>query len=283
MARLGSTGRALRIASAAQDAGVGAGGGALAGHRHGREHGDLQPGRCGDPEAVAGEGSGLAASSSSGQTRDFRRESRTTTANTGPSPEAGIRARRWPANLYRRLAREQTVFEALIGIAAYPDAVAIAVDASPAEQVSLQYVSSNFFQGLGVLPVIGRPFRDEEDRVGQEPVVIVSHRFWMSRLGGGSAALDRSVRINNVPARIVGVAPPGFFGLRAGQWPDIYAPLAMKVAFQPSQSDGAPRGENDRNWWVRQVGRLKPGVPEAAARAQIAGLFRNMVVPEGAR
>ena len=107
-----------------------------------------------------------------------------------------------------------------------PDSVAIAVDASPAEQVSLQYVSSNFFQGLGMMPVIGRPFRDDEDRVGQEPVVIVSHRFWMGRLGGGSDALDRNVRINNVPARIVGVAPPGFFGLRAGQWTDVYAPLA---------------------------------------------------------
>ena len=184
------------------------------------------------------------------------------------------------ANLYRRLAREQTVFEALVGIAD-ADAVAIAVDASPAEQVSLQYVSSNFFQGVGSLPVIGRPFRDDEDRLGQEPVLIVSHRFWMSRLAGARGALDRSVRVNNVPARIVGVAPPGFFGLQAGQWTDIYAPLAMKVAFLPGQSGGAPRGEDDRDWWVRQVGRLKPGISEATARVQVAGLFRNLVVPDG--
>jgi predicted permease len=186
------------------------------------------------------------------------------------------------ANLYRRLAREQQAFEALIGIAD-ADAVAIAVDASPAEQVSLQYVSSNFFQGLGSLPVIGRPFRDEEDRPGQEPVVIVSHRFWMSRLGSARDALDRTVRINNVPARIVGVAPPGFFGLRPGQWNDIYAPLAIRVAFRPVQSGGAPRGEDDSDWWVRQIGRLKTGVPEAAAKTQIGGLFRNLAVPEGAK
>jgi len=185
-----------------------------------------------------------------------------------------------PAHLYRRLAGEQTVFEPLMGIAAYPDAVAIASDTFPAEQASLQYVSSNFFQGLGALPVLGRPFRDDEDRIGGEPVVIVSHRFWVSRLGSGRDALDRAIRINNVPARIVGVAPPGFFGLRAGQWPDIYAPLAIKVAFQPSQG-GAPRGEDDRNWWVRQVGRLKPGLSEATARVEMAGLFRNLVVPDG--
>jgi predicted permease len=186
-----------------------------------------------------------------------------------------------PAYLYRRLAREQTVFEPLIGIAAYPDPVSIAAGSRGAEEGSLQYVSSNFFQGLGAVPALGRPFRDDEDRVGAEPVVIVSHRFWVSRLAGGRDALDRSLRINNVAARIVGVAPPGFFGLRPGQWPDVYAPLAMKVAFQPRRSDGAPLGEDDRNWWVRQVGRLKPGISETAARSEVDGLFRNMLVPDG--
>jgi predicted permease len=146
--------------------------------------------------------------------------------------------------------------------------------------VGLQYVSSNFFQGLDTVPVLGRPFRDEEDRVGSAPVVVVSHRFWVSRLGRRADALDRTVSINAVSARIVGIAPPGFFGLGAGQWPDIYAPLAAKVAFQPPGGD-APRGENDRNWWVRQIGRLKPGVSEADVATQLGGLFRNMAVPDG--
>jgi hypothetical protein len=173
------------------------------------------------------------------------------------------------AYLYRQLAREQRAFATWIGIAD-PDYVAIAAGTSPAEQVKLQWVSANFFQGLGVSPVIGRPFRDEEDRVGHEPVVIVSYRFWMSRFGNDSPSLTREIRINNVPARIVGVTPPGFFGLRAGEWNDVYAPLAMRVAFQPAQGTSAPRGEDDTDWWVRQLGRLKPGVPESAARLQIA-------------
>jgi predicted permease len=183
------------------------------------------------------------------------------------------------ANLYRRLAREQTGFDALIG-AADPISVAMAVHSSPAEQASLEYVSSNFFQSLGVPLVMGRPFRTEDDRAGREAVVIVSHRFWVERLAGARDALDRNVRINNVPARIVGVAPPGFFGARAGEWPAVYAPLAMRVAFEPERSAGR-RGEDDSDWWVRQIARLKPDVPEAAARTQIAGLFRNMAVPEG--
>ena len=187
------------------------------------------------------------------------------------------------AHHYRRLAREQTVFESLVGVAAYPDAVAIAVDTRPAEQASLQYVSSNYFQGLRVAPMLGRPFRDDEDRIGAEPAVIVSHRFWVNRLGSDPRVLDRTIRINNVQARIVGIAPSGFFGLRAGQWPDMYVPLAIKVAFQPGQQAGTALAENDRNWWVRQVGRLKPGISDGAARVQMAGLFRNMVVSDGTR
>jgi predicted permease len=189
-----------------------------------------------------------------------------------------VRASSIGANLYRRLAREQHAFDTLLGVAD-PNPVAMAVDRSPAEQVSLQYVSSNFFQALGV-PVAGRPFRDDDDRVGQAPVAIVSHRYWTRQLGASKNALDQIVRINNVPARVIGVAPRDFFGLRAGQWTDVYAPLAMRVAFQPSPAAGAPRGENDRDWWVRQVGRLKRGAVDDQARTQIAALFRTLAPVE---
>src|SRR5262249_36120231 len=126
-------------------------------------------------------------------------------------------------------------------------------------------------------PIAGRPFRDDEDRTGQEPAVIVSHRFWMQHLGGGG--LDRNVSINSVPVHVVGVAPAGFFGFQAGQWTDVYAPLAARVAFR-AQPGPAPRGEDDTDWWVRQIARLKPG--STAAFAQFAGLFRNLAAaPNG--
>jgi predicted permease len=190
-----------------------------------------------------------------------------------------------PAYLYRRLAAEQTVFGALIGVAD-ADAVAVAADSAPAEQVNLQYVSANFFQGLETLPAIGRPFRTDEDRLGAEPAVIVSHRLWTRWFGDGAiepgAVPDRTIRINNIMARVVGVAPRGFFGLRAGEWTDVYAPLAAKVAFRTGQGASAPRVENDLDWWVRIVARLRPDVTEEAARTQVAGQFRLMAAPEGA-
>jgi hypothetical protein len=185
------------------------------------------------------------------------------------------------ANLYRSLAREQTVFEALIGIAD-PNSAAIAVDTSPAEQVSIQYVSSNFFQGLGASPAIGRPFRDEEDHAGHEPVVIVSHRFWTRHLEA-SNTIWTPPSASTTWRPTSSEWPQGFFGLRAGQWTDVYAPIAMRVAFQGSQRGGAPRGENEGDWWIRQIGRLKPGVPEPVARTRIADLFRNLAAPEGSK
>ena len=113
------------------------------------------------------------------------------------------------AHLYRRLAREQTVFEPLMGIAAYPDGVAIASDAFPAGQGSLQYVSANFFQGLGAVPVLGRPFHDDEDRVGADPVVIVSHRFWVNRLGRGATRSTAASASTTCPPALSASLRPG--------------------------------------------------------------------------
>lgn len=196
------------------------------------------------------------------------------------------------ARIYRQLAtsqrdsreqsdqRDRKVFASLIGLGAYPDAAAIAGDTFPAEQIGLQYVSGNFFTGLQVPLAIGRPFEVDDDRVGAEPLVIISHRFWVNRFGRGADVLDRRVRINNVPARIIGVAPSSFFGLRVGAWPDVYAPLGAKVAFQPPLRAGAPLAEDDSNWWVRMVGRLEPGVGEATARVRLNSVFRALVTPD---
>jgi macrolide transport system ATP-binding/permease protein len=175
---------------------------------------------------------------------------------------------------------DRKVFASLIGLGAYPDAVAIAGDTFPAEQVGLQYVSGNFFTGLQVPLAIGRPFEVDDDRIGAEPLVIISHRFWVNRFGRNPDVLDRRIRINNVPARIIGVAPPAFFGLRVGAWPDAYAPLAAKIAFQPPSRAGAPVAEDDSNWWVRMIARLEPGVDANTARATLNGVFRSLITPD---
>lgn len=193
----------------------------------------------------------------------------------GPGPGGRVVGSSVSAALYRQLAGERKAYAALIGVAD-PNSAAVKTSASPAGQVSLQYVSANFFQGLGIPLSLGRGFRADEDRVGEEPVAVVSERFWRQRLARAADVLGQTIRVNNAPARIVGVAPPGFFGMRPGEWVDVYAPLAARVAFRPEQA-GEPRGENSRDWWVRIVARLRPDVSETAASAEAARVFRNLM------
>ena len=113
-------------------------------------------------------------------------------------------------------------------------------------------VSWNFFEGLGVRLAAGRPFIEAEDRLDAEPVIVVSHRFWSSRLGRDLGAIGRSVQINGQPAQIVGVAPPGFFGLTPGEWIDVYQPLGAD-SLRPDPGIAA-------FWAVDLVARVTPGV-----------------------
>jgi hypothetical protein len=111
--------------------------------------------------------------------------------------------------VYRAFATRQSAFASVIGFSnASP--MAFSDGRGIAEQVHGQYVSVNFFSGLGVSPVLGRSFLEEEDRRGQEPPVILSHRYWTSRLGGDRNIVGRSIRVNDTPAAGVPVG-----GLRA--------------------------------------------------------------------
>jgi predicted permease len=194
--------------------------------------------------------------------------------STRRTPEGGMVGSSVSAPGHRALARESSGMEAVIGIADAEE-VSVAVGPSSAEPVDLQYVSANFFQGLNVSVAPGRGFSQEEDRVGETPTVVVSHRYWRSRLDGSPSALGRILRVNGVDVRVIGVAPPGFFGLSVGQWTDLYAPLASRFVLDRSQ--GGRDAEDPSSWWVRQVAVLSTDVPESAALAQINGLFRNQV------
>jgi predicted permease len=189
-------------------------------------------------------------------------------------PEGGMVSSSVSAALHRALASESSGFEAVLGIGD-ADEVSAAVGVSSAEPVDLQYVSANFFQGLNVSVPLGRAFAQEEDRAGETPPVVVSDRYWRTRLDGSPSALGRILRVNGVDVRVIGVAPPGFFGLSVGQWTDLYAPLASRSVLD--KSAGGRTAEEPSSWWVRQVAVLSADVPEAAAMAELNGLFRNQV------
>jgi predicted permease len=202
------------------------------------------------------------------------------TGDSDGNPTGIMRGSSIAPRSYRELAKEQSGFASLIGFSDSGMA-GVAISSRPAEQFELEYVSTNFFQGLGVPLRLGRTFLIDEDRVGKAPLLVISDRFWRRHFHGRGDVLGQTLRINNVPAQIIGVAPPGFFGLQIGEWVDLYAPLSAQVALDPRVKLSPSLGETDSYWWVRQIGRLKPGVSEMQARQQLTSLFQRLVVPEG--
>ena len=202
------------------------------------------------------------------------------TGNTDGDPASRMQGSSISPLVYRRLAAEQTAAASLIGFSDSND-VTIAGRGRGGEQVGLQYVSANFFQSLGMTPTSGRAFSHDDDRVGGQVVVVISHRLWQRMFGGRADAIGATLRVNGVLTTIVGVAPPAFFGISIGEWVDVYSPLAAKVALTRAPGDTRPLAEEPKYWWVRQIARLKPGLDAGGAQRHLTQHFQRLVVPEG--
>jgi predicted permease len=201
------------------------------------------------------------------------------TGNTEGSPAGHLRATSFSTRIYRELAGQQQAFSSVVGFSDVNQAGLVAERGS-AEQTALQYVSTNFFAEMGVRLPLGRAFLPEEDRVGQEPVAVISHRLWQNAFGGDREVLGRRLRLNNVPTRIVGVAPPGFYGLQIGDWTDVYVPLAARMTLDPGMRD-AGGAERDNYWWVRMMARLPQGASEAETLRSLTAQYQRLLVPDG--
>jgi putative ABC transport system permease protein len=134
-----------------------------------------------------------------------------------------------------------------------------------ADRLTTWVVTANFFPMLGGHPVLGRAFLPEEDRPGSAPLVVLSHSFWQSRLGGDAHVLGRTLTLDAVSYTIVGVMSPEFRMPAGFRHPDdTQAWLALGSFLSGPQ--GAP--------WARQysfwmVGRLRPGTTLAEAQATL--------------
>jgi len=164
------------------------------------------------------------------------------------------------------------------GLAAYGGVDANIRFGNQTEKVSGEVVSANYFGVLEVSPVFGRSFRAEEDAVpGRDPVVVLSHNLWRRRLGGDLGIVGRRIAINDVNFTVVGIAPPGFEGLRLDrkERPEFWVPAMM----YPVVCWFAEADDLQHNWgnhWLSATGRLKPGVTLAQAEANLSGLTEQL-------
>lgn len=134
-----------------------------------------------------------------------------------------------------------------------------------------ELVTANYFSTLGLVPVRGRFFGPQDNGTpGANPLAILSYGSWQQRFGGAEDIVGREVQVNNIVLTVVGVAPRHFIGLNAIFGPDLWAPASMAERLFPNLMQNALTDRSKPAFLG--VGRLKPRVTEAQARANIETL-----------
>src|SRR5664280_2927992 len=122
----------------------------------------------------------------------------------------------------------------------------------------------------GVPAALGRVIAPPDDGApGANPVAVLSHGFWASRLGADAAIVGQTVAINGQPFVVIGVAGADFNGLVQGESPGLFVPIAMQRAIAPAMNS-----IEDRTFsWLTIFARLKPGESQAQAQAATDVVF----------
>src|SRR5262249_29000410 len=131
----------------------------------------------------------------------------------------------------------------------------VSVDGT-AEVASGQAVSGNYYAALGLLPRAGRLINDQDDQPRAPPLAVLSYPYWQRRFGGDPQTPGRQINVNNVAFTVAGIAPEGFEGtMQVGSSQDVTIPIAWEVRVNTERS----RMIDGESWWLRLMGRLKPG------------------------
>jgi macrolide transport system ATP-binding/permease protein len=142
-----------------------------------------------------------------------------------------------------------------------------------AESATGSIVSANYFDAIGVHPMLGRGFEpDEETGSNAHPVVVISYQLWRDRFKGDPQIIGKVQRLDNVPHTIIGVAPEGFYGTFVGWAMQFWVPASMEENFESGGYKLQDRGTQ----WVEAYVRLKPGVSRAQAQQEISAIAKRL-------
>lgn len=133
------------------------------------------------------------------------------------------------------------------------------------EPLTGQRVTTNYFDLLGVSPILGRTFvPSDRPESGASPVAVISHRLWQRSFGGNSNVLGASLTVDQHPYTIIGVAPPEFRGILVGWTMDVTMPLDSSEFMDPA------------NWFTMPlIARMKSGVDQAQVGRQIDPMLQR--------
>jgi macrolide transport system ATP-binding/permease protein len=181
----------------------------------------------------------------------------------------------WPA--YELLRNQNDVFATLF---AFKDAGPLSlVVRGQAEVGQVEFVSGGFFSGLGIIPAAGRLISDSDELAGASQVAVLSYSYWHGRFADDQAVIGQTVKINNIPFTIAGVAAPEFFGVAPGSAPVLYIPITNRPSLARNYGNEHDTMFVDSHfYWADMMGRLRPGVTRARAQAELAARFHQFAL-----
>jgi predicted permease len=134
-------------------------------------------------------------------------------------------------------------------------------------------VSANYFDAIGVHPMLGRGFEPGEDAGSDaHPVAVISYQLWRNRFKSDPQIVGKTQRLNNVPHTIIGVAPEGFYGTFVGWAMHFWVPASMEETFESGGYKLEDRGAR----WIEAYVRLKPGVTRGQAQEEISAIATRL-------
>jgi putative ABC transport system permease protein len=178
--------------------------------------------------------------------------------------------------------RQADLLDDLAGVFTFP--VSVTGDGDPV-QIDAGGVTTNFFDVLGVEPILGRTFVESDgapDPAGLQPgapgaqpgYAVLSHALWQQRYGGSAEVVGRTIEVGGAPTEIVGVMPPGFVLLlppTAYVTPDVDLWLAARIDYE-----NAPRS----NVFLRPIGRMRDGATAAQLQAQVDRISQTLAADD---
>lgn len=173
--------------------------------------------------------------------------------------------------MYRDLRDQNEVFSGVIARGGVQMNVSYA---DQNERVRGEIVSGNFFQVLGVRPWVGRLFTQEDDlNPSAHPVAVLSYSFWNRRFAKDPGIVGKTILVNEQPITVVGVTPPGFYGLNLSNNPDVRVPMMMTPVLNPLPANRLQK----RQWqWISLMARRKSDVTPEQALASLEVLYRRL-------
>src|ERR1051326_8932199 len=142
-----------------------------------------------------------------------------------------------------------------------------------AERASGAIVTANYFDALGVKPLLGRGFRpDEGEGRNAHPVVVISYRAWKDRYNGDPEIIGKTQYMNGVQHTIIGVAPEKYHGTFIGYSFSFCVPTSMQETFDTTGYKLENRGER----WIEGYAFLKPGVTRKLAEAELHAIAQRL-------